>query len=305
MNNYKEYKNLLSKTYHEAVDFLLQKYGFARDDYYRENSYDRFINGEIKNITKGKYSRTSEGLYCHHIDEIKELKISDQSFVKRNKIPFEYQKKDRLVYCDLVEHTILHVLITKETSFKFGYPGLFAHLLPIMFDWYILEIIPELKWQKHCYDKSYITPNDAFKILKEIQLTIDEIPLDNKNINALVFRQSKLMEEITSSNSIAELYEYLEKKEEERIKLIKERNNRIEEAERNNRIEEAKLLHDKSPRKDILESIYYLKYKDEIYRENAYKEFDRKMKKYPKDQILEELKIYLEDLSKIDDESSK
>lgn len=72
MSNYEEYENLLSKfNYDEAVEFLLQKYGSAQDDYFRENSYQRFLKKEIKNITKGKFSRTSEGLYCHHIDEKK------------------------------------------------------------------------------------------------------------------------------------------------------------------------------------------------------------------------------------------
>lgn len=66
MNSYKEYLDLLSKTYDEAVDFLLRKYGPAQDDYFRENSYQRFMNGEIKNITRGKISRTNEGIYCHH-----------------------------------------------------------------------------------------------------------------------------------------------------------------------------------------------------------------------------------------------
>src|SRR5699024_9584441 len=97
MTKLTEYKHLLSKSYDEAIAFLLEKYGAAQDDYYRERSYYRFLKGEIKNITYGKYSRTSEGLYCHHIDEIKELKISDQSYVKANNLSFEYQKKDRLV----------------------------------------------------------------------------------------------------------------------------------------------------------------------------------------------------------------
>ncbi|WP_255637603.1 hypothetical protein [Virgibacillus sp. AGTR] len=37
MTSYKDYLDLLSKTYEGAVDFLLQKYGPAQDDYYREN----------------------------------------------------------------------------------------------------------------------------------------------------------------------------------------------------------------------------------------------------------------------------
>ncbi|KRG15603.1 hypothetical protein ACA30_05795 [Virgibacillus soli] len=175
MNRNKEYVDLLSKTYDEAVVFLLHKYGPAKDDFFREKSYCRFMNGEIKTITKGKYSRTSEGLYCHHIDETRALKISDQSFVKRNKIPFEYQKKDRLVYCDLIEHAILHVLITKETSHEFGLPGYDLFLKPIIEDWYIEEKIPSRKWMKNCYDKSLLTPEEAIYVLKEMQKTLGMI----------------------------------------------------------------------------------------------------------------------------------
>ena len=54
-------------TYSQAVAYLLNKYGAVTDDYYKEKSYTRFLNGEIKSITKGKYTRSSEGLYCHHI----------------------------------------------------------------------------------------------------------------------------------------------------------------------------------------------------------------------------------------------
>lgn len=93
MSNYEEYKDLLSKSYDEAVEFLLQKYGPAQDDYFREKSYKRFMNKEIKSIAKGNISRTSEGLYCHHIDEKIMLKMADFSFIKIDKIPFDYQKK--------------------------------------------------------------------------------------------------------------------------------------------------------------------------------------------------------------------
>src|SRR5690606_10185794 len=110
------------------------------------SSYQRFINGEIKTITKGKAARTSEGLYCHHIDEIKWLKISDQYFVKKYNIPFETQRKSRLVYCDLVEHTILHVLIAKETSFEYGNSEYVIYLKPEIEEWYLDERIPNLEW---------------------------------------------------------------------------------------------------------------------------------------------------------------
>lgn len=148
VDKYNSYLELLLKTYDEAVIFLLQKYGPAQDDYFREKSYKRFLNGEVKSIAKGKTTRTTEGLYCHHIDENKWLKISDKYFVEKHKIPFESQRKDRLVYCDLIEHSILHVLIAKETSVEFGYPGFTAYLRPDIEVWYLDKNVPHIEWKK-------------------------------------------------------------------------------------------------------------------------------------------------------------
>lgn len=287
MSSYKEYKDLLSKTYDEAVEFLLQKYGSAQDDYYREKSYQRFMNGEIKNITKGKFSRASEGLYCHHIDEKEELNISNQLFVKRYEISFEYQRKDRLVYCDLVEHSILHVLITKETSFKLGNLGFDYHLKPMIEEWYFDKIIPDPEWMKNCYNKSFLVPQEAFDILKEMQKVLGK----------------------SYYNNILDYYEEKKRKEEVRKKRVQEREQELKD-ERNNWIRGAKLLGSESPRQEIVLTMYHLKYKDPtdpfgVDRQKRYKEFDSKMKKYPKDKILEEIKIYLESLREINDESSR
>ena len=62
-NNYKKigYNSLLNMSYEEAIHYLLNKYGEVSDDYFKEKSYARFLRGEIKTITKGKYSKTSEG----------------------------------------------------------------------------------------------------------------------------------------------------------------------------------------------------------------------------------------------------
>lgn len=281
MSNYEEYRNLLSKfNYVEAVEFLLQKYGSAQDDYFREKSYQRFLQKEIKNITKGKFSRTAEGLYCHHIDENIMLNISDQEFVKKNKIPFDYQRKDRLVYCDLIEHNILHVLISKETSLEFGHPGLLAFLVPIIEQWYLDQIIPNPAWMKNCYNKSFLVPQEAFNILNEMNEILGE----------------------SYYNSLSEYYEKKMRKEKERTNWIKENEQRLKD-ERIELISNAKLLHDKSPRQTIVRMNYNLKCLDPLSRFNSYrtrpsyKEFDSKMKIHTKEKILEELKIYLENLS--------
>ena len=87
-------------SYEDLVTYLLDKYGGAIGDYFRTPE----CNSKNKKIV-----RTSEGLYCHHIDEDKGGNLSDSQGAKVQ--PFEWQKKERLVYCNLLEHLILHVKI--------------------------------------------------------------------------------------------------------------------------------------------------------------------------------------------------
>lgn len=98
-----EIKNQLKMTYDELVDYLLKKYGPAQ--------YDYFCNESCKS-KNSKISRTNEGLYCHHIDENKAILLSNDKFAVNN--PFEYQKANRLVYCNILEHLILHIKIVEE-----------------------------------------------------------------------------------------------------------------------------------------------------------------------------------------------
>lgn len=97
------YKSLLQMSYSQIVEILLTKYGKAQHDY--------FVNEECK--TKNhKVSRTKEGLFCHHIDEDKAILLSKYEYAINN--PFAYQKADRLVYCNLLEHLLLHIKIVEE-----------------------------------------------------------------------------------------------------------------------------------------------------------------------------------------------
>lgn len=288
MNSYNGYLELLSKDYEEAVDWLLQKYGPAQDDYFRESSYQRFMNGEIKNITKGKFTRTNEGLSCHHIDEINWLKISDQDFVKKFSIPFETQRKNRLVYCDSIEHTILHVLITKETSFEYGYPGYVAYLKPDIEEWYLDETIPNLEWKKKCYTKSFLAPQKAFDLLKEMQKAIGE----------------------SYFNTLVDYYEE-KKKIEEKKNEWQEQFKQRQIDERTYQIKNAKALNHQSPRSEIVSASYSIR----IYYKNlidsgsfnksiTFKEYDKEMKKYMKEEILDELLVYIESSPELSREES-
>lgn len=102
-----EIRKELGMQYNELVDYLLNKYGPSK--------YDYFCNESCKS-KNAKVSRTSEGLYCHHIDEDKAIMLSNDKFAPSN--PFEYQKANRLVYCNVLEHLILHIKIVEEPKSK-------------------------------------------------------------------------------------------------------------------------------------------------------------------------------------------
>ena len=87
------------------MESLLKRYGSVPNDYY--------INEAC--LTKSGNTRTYEGLVIHHIDEDKEAGLSSM-WKYRNpfSMPEEYQKADRLVYCNLVEHLLLHMKILEK-----------------------------------------------------------------------------------------------------------------------------------------------------------------------------------------------
>ncbi|WP_050498720.1 hypothetical protein [Oenococcus oeni] len=192
--SFQDYEDLLNKNYKDAVATLLVKYGRATDNYFKERSYQLFLNGEIKSPTKGQISRSAEGLYCHHIDENKFLNMANASYIFGQKIPFLYQQKDRLVYCNLVEHLILHALIVHETQGHFGYPGLIQYLKPSVKDWYISGIKPDKLWEQKCFKEAYITSGQATILLN----TIDKRLVSTKRKKFSLVSKNKT----TSSNHI-------------------------------------------------------------------------------------------------------
>jgi hypothetical protein len=102
-----EIEKELSMTYEELVSFLLEKYGNAK--------YDFFCNYTCKSKNP-KVRRTKEGLFCHHIDEKIIPLLCKQECAR--KFSYDYQKADRLVYCNILEHLILHIKIYEFSKRK-------------------------------------------------------------------------------------------------------------------------------------------------------------------------------------------
>ena len=98
-----DYDSLLNLSYEELVDKLKEKYGTPQGDY--------FLNETCKSVNN-KIKRSNEGLYIHHIDEDKKINLSKPELASN--APFSYQKADRLVYCNILEHLILHIKIVEK-----------------------------------------------------------------------------------------------------------------------------------------------------------------------------------------------
>lgn len=102
--NYTEYSIVSTKTYIEYCDYLLEKYGAVNGDYFSAN----FVpNMNIK--------RRDENLFIHHMREDKVANLSNVDIARAN--DFEYQKAHNLVYANLLEHILLHIMIGVSLCF--------------------------------------------------------------------------------------------------------------------------------------------------------------------------------------------
>lgn len=115
--------HLLKLHYTQAVGFLRDKYGSCKYDYF---------NNENCASENSKAQRSNEGLFLHHIDENKYMNLSSRKVAKT--YPYEAQKADRLVYCNYLEHLLLHVKIFKDyLESKCDQPattGIFLFMVP-------------------------------------------------------------------------------------------------------------------------------------------------------------------------------
>lgn len=172
MDELSPYDQMLSMSYDDIVKLLLKKYGAAKHDYFTDRECT------IKNKL---VSRTAEGLFCHHIDEDKAIMLSNDEYAARN--PFEYQKKNRLVYCNLLEHLLLHVKIAEEPRNPDanenelpGIGGAINYLCKQLNDIYAGKE-PAEEWRKTVAAKVQDHFDDYIRILRHLRSVIEQNPL--------------------------------------------------------------------------------------------------------------------------------
>ena len=150
-----EYIQVKDMNYDEFCDHLKQKYGKAQYDYFR------FRTGGYKPgvfAREPKISRTSEGLFAHHVKEDRAILLSVPDVAIRH--PREYQSKENIVYCDWMEHLYAHILIAEHPAPNaeegVGLGGCINYLVPQLNDIFA-GYQPGRQWEKTCADKVLTT----------------------------------------------------------------------------------------------------------------------------------------------------
>jgi len=98
----KEYLEMKKMTYSQLVNYLQTKYGVPQGSYWLTPSC------RTKN---NKIMRGKEGLYCHHVREDLSNCLCNSSLAVT--VPFEWHQDNNLVYCNFLEHSLLHLKIAE------------------------------------------------------------------------------------------------------------------------------------------------------------------------------------------------
>ncbi len=195
----------LKMSYYELQEYLLQKYGGAQGNY--------FLTSECRSKNK-KNSRTSEGLYCHHMDEDKGGNLSEPVSAKRQ--PFEWQYRERLVYCNILEHLILHIKIAvlrqpgplkvpKDIERFFTTGGIFMICQSIN-DMFMADDTSESK-RKQCFEEVKENYDDYIWLLRILLKYISTSYSGDKNRRAVITRGTQLI----GSTGKLEILDYSER----------------------------------------------------------------------------------------------
>ncbi|AXK51637.1 hypothetical protein [Spiroplasma alleghenense] len=157
-----EIEKLLELNYEDCCNYFINKYGKVGGNYFNDEECTR----KNTKVTRGK-----EGLYIHHIDEDKAILLSTPEYAREN--PFEFQKADRLVYCNLLEHLLLHIKIfeypnkNKNIGEDVGIGGIYNFIAPELNDIYS-GISYKQPWKQKVVEVVIPLKSDYFKCIEKL-----------------------------------------------------------------------------------------------------------------------------------------
>lgn len=209
----------------ELCKYLQQKYGLPPCDYYH--------TPECKS-KNSKVTRTSDGLFCHHIFEDRYGNVGEKHLAARH--PFEAQKKENLAYCNYIEHLILHLKINVNAASYFEYPTEVKKFFNSLGFFWIAEDINYLyknegsdqKWKNNCYKAIENDFKDYVDILQGALYFIDASYVGSKKIKITPgarFFTDVVCSDVSADRSLkrGQQYGYI-RVEEEVVEISEERN---------------------------------------------------------------------------------
>ena len=188
-------------------DYLAEKYGHAVCDY--------FVTSECRTRNK-KVGRSSEGIYCHHMDEDKGVNLSNPLQAKLQ--PFEWQKKERLIYCNALEHLILHMKIAiLRQSKKLSAPMDVARFFTTGGVYMICQEINDIfiydgtsiAWKQRCYEEFRENYEDYIQLVRAFMLYVEKMYRGKKSNDIFL----KTGSYVQFSNCSCEILELSQKKD--------------------------------------------------------------------------------------------
>lgn len=142
--NMQECEHVKDLSYWEYCDYLQDKYGIGKAPYMTDNWNP-----------SAKCKRAKEGLFAHHKAEVYVPLLSKKEQARL--FPFEWQEPEWVVYCDYLEHLLLHIMICKnpeplKDKYEVGIGGVVNYIAPMIFQLYAGSVF-EQAWQATCFDR--------------------------------------------------------------------------------------------------------------------------------------------------------
>lgn len=165
----------LLMSYQEQLNYLKQKYGPAKENYFLTIKCDR----------KGNIGRGKEGLFCHHDFEYdpENPLVCDLSRPEiARQFTYKYQEAPNLTYCNWLEHLMLHCKINvlrKQQLGSFIQDGVLNYFIPELNDLYRYRIKNLPPWKQVAFSLIEDQYEDYVEIISRWMIDLNLKPNDN------------------------------------------------------------------------------------------------------------------------------
>lgn len=159
--------------YLDLVEYLKKKYGEPKGNY--------FLTITCKSVNN-KIKKAKEGLTIHHVKENEHIDLSKTEYASQH--DFSYQEAKNLVYCNPLEHLLLHKKIVEEYLFKslekglkecVGIGGVLNYIVPQFNSYFFENGFVFASYQLYGFEIIKNNKNEYLEILADIAKTVKRL----------------------------------------------------------------------------------------------------------------------------------